>query len=314
MSAPRIVFLGNDPWSVSPLEVLAASEVEVALVVTRGPRPAGRGSVLTPTAVADAARPLRLPLKEVDRIGDDAGLRLLRETEPDALSVVAYGELLTPAVLSVATLGAVNLHFSLLPRWRGATPVRRAILAGDEATGVTTMLIDEGLDTGPILLQRSEVIRPRDTATALGDRLAAAGGPLLVQTLIRLAGGELEPITQKEALATYAPKLSKDEREIDWSEGAAAIVRRVRALAIEPGATTTFRGAPLKVFDAIVADADAGASGAPGVIIATGSDAFVVGAGEGCVSLLDVAAAGRRHMSGADFLRGAHLNPGESLR
>ena len=169
----RVAFLGNDEWSVPSLRALAATDdVDVELVLTNPPRPAGRGSHLTPTAVAEAAGEMDLPLIEVDRVRDGEGFDALDAREPDAIVVVAYGEILTPDVLDIPRLGAVNVHFSLLPRWRGAAPVQRAILEGDEVTGVTLMLMDEGLDTGPILATVETLIDPEEDAGSLGARLS----------------------------------------------------------------------------------------------------------------------------------------------
>ncbi len=298
----RAVFLGNDPWSVPTLETLAADdEIEVPLVVTNIPKPAGRGSRITPTDVALAARRLDLPLVEVERASD--ALPAIREARPDVLVVVAYGEILTAELLHLAPLGAVNLHFSLLPRWRGAAPVQHAILAGDTETGVSVMTMDEGLDTGPVMATGIEPIGSDDDAGSLGDRLAARGASLLALTLRIRAGGSLEGLLQDEAGATRAPKLGPGERRIDWNEPADAIVRRVRALAPEPGATTTFRGAGLKIRRA-KSGSGADAPGPPGTIAAPGDD-VVVAAGHGTVRLLDVVPAGRAAMPAADWARGA---------
>jgi methionyl-tRNA formyltransferase len=235
--------------------------------------------------------------------------------EPDAIVVVAYGELLTPEVLDVPSLGTLNLHFSLLPRWRGAAPVQRAILEGDEVTGVSVMLIDEGLDTGPVL-DRAEVAVGDDDAGALGERLAALGAPMVVESLRHLEAGTARPVAQDDAAATSAAKLAIEERTIDWRHPAASIVRRVRALAPAPGATTTFRGAPLKVLRAEVGTGGERmlTSVAPrGEFILDPDGVPTVAAGDGQVRLLEVAPAGRARMSGADWARGARLQPGEQL-
>src|SRR5687768_13868946 len=188
----RVAFLGNDVWSLPPLRALAeAPDIDVQLVVTNPPRPAGRGSELTPTAVADAARDFDLPLIEVDRVRDGEGFDALDKLEPDAIVVVAYGEILTPDVLDIPRLGAVNLHFSLLPRWRGAAPVQRAILADDPATGVTVLLMDEGMDTGPILATVETAIDPEEDAGGLGARLSDRGAPVLLEALRGLDEGTL---------------------------------------------------------------------------------------------------------------------------
>jgi methionyl-tRNA formyltransferase len=310
----RVFFLGNDPWSVPTLEALAeADDVRVELVITNLPRPAGRGSRLTSTAVADAARALGLELLEVDGVGAGDGWAALESSRPDAVVVVAYGELLPPAVLALPALGTINLHFSLLPRWRGAAPVQRAILEGDETTGVSVMLLDEGLDTGPILIARQEPILPGDDAGSLGARLAGVGAPLVVDALRALIAGTATPIPQGDAGVTSAVKPQPEERRIDWRDPAEAIVRRVRAFAPAPGATTTFRATPLKLLRAEVRaqGASSGADQHWGEVWLDGDGTPVVMASEGGVAVLEVAPAGRSRMPGADWARGARIQPGE---
>jgi methionyl-tRNA formyltransferase len=313
----RVAFLGNDPWSVAPLRALAdAPDIEVELVVTNPPRPAGRGSQLTPTAVANAARSLDLPLLEVDRIRDGEGFDALDSREPDAIVVVAYGEILTPDVLDIPRLGAMNVHFSLLPRWRGAAPVERAILEGDEVTGVTVMLMDEGMDTGPILATVETAIDPEEDAGTLGARLAEMGGSLLPETLRELDEGTVEPRSQDHTAVTYAPKLLPDERTVDWGR-IESIARKVRAFAPEPGAIATFRGGRLKLLR--VKPRPIGGSMANIVPPKTGEiriledDTPLVYAGGGGIELLEVAPAGRKRMSGSEWARGARILPGERL-
>jgi methionyl-tRNA formyltransferase len=313
----RVAFLGNDPWSVAPLRALAdAPDIEVELVVTNPPRPAGRGSQLTPTAVANAARSLDLPLLEVDRIRDGDGFDALDSREPDAIVVVAYGEILTPDVLDIPRLGAMNVHFSLLPRWRGAAPVERAILEGDEVTGVTVMLMDEGMDTGPILATVETAIDPEEDAGTLGARLAEMGGSLLPETLRELDEGTVEPRSQDHTAVTYAPKLLPDERTVDWGR-IESIARKVRAFAPEPGAIATFRGGRLKLLR--VKPRPIGGSMANIVPPKTGEiriledDTPLVYAGGGGIELLEVAPAGRKRMSGSEWARGARILPGERL-
>lgn len=314
----RIAFLGNDPWSVPPLEALAAAPgVEIAVVVTNPPRPAGRGSALTPTAVAEAARRLGLPLVEAEGVRDGPGRAALEAAELGALVVVAYGEILTARVLAIAPLGALNLHFSLLPRWRGASPVQRALLAGDAVTGVTVMGMDEGLDTGPVLAAVEDPIRDDDDAGALGTRLAELGSALLVRTLADLEAGRVRPEPQDDAHATYAGKLTAADRGIDWREPDVAVLRRIRALAPSPGATTAFRGQPFKVLSARGIDFVPGRSGEermPGAIAwEDGWPGPLVQTSDGTVLLLAVAPAGRRRMPAADWARGARLEHGERL-
>jgi methionyl-tRNA formyltransferase len=312
----RVAFLGNDTWSVPPLRAVADEpDIEVELVLTNPPRPAGRGSRLTPTAVADAAGALDLPLLEVDRVRDGEGFDALDTLEPDAIVVVAYGEILTPEVLDIPRLGAVNVHLSLLPRWRGAAPVQRAILEGDGVTGVTVMLMDEGMDTGPILATAETSIGSDEDAGSLGARLAGIGAPLLVGTLRGLGEGTVEPLSQDHTAATYASKLLPDERTIDWGQQTDAIARRVRAFAPEPGAVSSFRGGRLKLLrvDARPPEDTLDVAPAIGEVGVLEDDTPVVQARDGGVELLEVAPAGRKRMSGAAWARGTRIQPGERL-
>jgi methionyl-tRNA formyltransferase len=313
----RVAFLGNDAWSVEPLRALAeAPDIDLDLVLTNPPRPAGRGSELTPTAVADAARTRELPLLEVGRVRDGEGFDALDSLEPDAIVVVAYGEILTPDVLDIPRLGAVNLHFSLLPRWRGAAPVQRAILEGDETTGVTVMLMDEGMDTGPVLASTETAIESEEDAGSLGARLARLGAPVLVETLRGLDEGTVEPKSQEHTAATFAPKLLPEERTIDWTQPADAIVRRVRAFAPEPGAVTKFRQGRLKVLRAermLVQNRVNLDAPIPGRLGTDEDGTPTVDARWDRVQLVEVAPAGRKRMSGAEWARGARIQPGERL-
>jgi methionyl-tRNA formyltransferase len=311
----RVAFLGNAGWSVLSLEALASSRHAVVQVLTRTPRPAGRGRHLRATPVADAARSLGLPLVEIDTVKSGAGFDALTDSTPEALVVVAYGEILPPDVLAVPTVAPVNLHFSLLPELRGAAPVQRAILEGLPVTGVTTIRMNQGMDTGPILLQASEAIDEQDDAGSLGGRLAAIGGRLLADTLDRLEAGVLDERPQDEAAATYAPKLTSAEEVLAWSEPAPNVVRRVRALAPEPGASSVFRGRPLKVLRARSSDLepDPESDQGPGSVAMASKEGLAVRAGEGTVALEQVQPAGKRPMTGGEFVRGYRPEPGEKL-
>ena len=295
------VFMGNDAWSVPTLERLAAQDgLDVILVVTNPPRPAGRGSALTPTPVADAARRLSLPLDETETTRDDRFMAQLRGLDPDVSVVVAYGELLVGAVLDAPRLGSVNLHFSLLPRWRGASPVQHAILEGDAVTGITVMRMDEGMDTGPVLARREEAIRLDDDTGSLGARLARIGAEAVAEVLPRLADGALTA-TPQAGPATWAPKLGPADRIVDWTRPADAVVRRVRAFAPDPGANTTFRGGDLKL---LRAEGATEVGDRAGTIVGVDREGVVVATGDGGVRLLEVAAPGRRRMPAADWARG----------
>jgi methionyl-tRNA formyltransferase len=305
----RIAFLGNDVWSVPSLEALAASPHEIVAVVTAAPKPAGRGNALTPTPVAVAARALTAPLVETETVKTGPGFKSLATAGPDVLVVVAYGEVLPVNVLNVATVAAVNLHFSLLPALRGASPVQTALLMGLEETGVTTIVMERGLDTGPVILQRAEPIGPADDAGSLGARLAHIGADVLVRSVDLLAEGPIAPRPQDHSIATFAPKFGAPDRVLDWSNAAEVLVRLVRALSPEPAATTTFRGEPLKVYRADAVEA----AGEPGRIVDVTKDGIVVATAAGGFRPLELAPAGRRRMSGGDLVNGLRPELGERL-
>jgi methionyl-tRNA formyltransferase len=315
----RVAFLGNAEWSVPTLEAIARSPHSVIRVVTRVPRPVRRGSGTVPTPVAEAARVLDLPLAEVDTIKAGPGFDELAGQPFDALVVVAYGEILPAAVLSVPRVAPVNLHFSLLPELRGPSPVQRALMEDLRVTGVTTIRMDEGLDTGPILLQADEAIAEPDDAGSLGARLAALGARLVVDTLDRLDAGAAGERPQDESRATYAPKLRPEERVIAWGSEARRVVGLVRALAPRPGATTTFRGRVLKILRASArSNLEQGRPGrepptASGSVVAASEDGIAVAAADGVVALEEVAPEGRRRMLGEEFARGYRPEIGEIL-
>jgi methionyl-tRNA formyltransferase len=261
--------------------------------------------------VADAARAAALPLLEVATVREGEGLDAIVDARPDVLVVVAYGEILPPDVLAVPRRMPVNIHFSLLPALRGAAPVQRAILDGLTETGVTTMRMDAGMDTGPVLLQRSTPIGEDEDAGALGHRLAAMGADLLLETLDLLASNTLEERPQDARAATVAPKLTREDERIDWDRPAEEVARRVRALSPSPGAATALAGARLKVW-AVTPSGAAWAGASPGAVRFDGDEPLVA-TGDGAVRLDEVQADGRRRMKGKDWARGARLPEGAVL-
>ncbi len=305
----RVAFLGNDAWSVPSLRALAGSIHDVVVVATAPPKPAGRGNHPTPTAVASAARELGLPLAEVDTVKRGDGFDLLAGARPEVLVVVAYGEILPRTVLELPAVAPVNLHFSLLPALRGASPVQSALRVGMDRTGVTTIVMDEGLDTGPVVMQREVVVEPEDDAGTLGARLAGVGAEILVDSVGLLCTEGFAPTPQDDALATYAPKLGPQDRALDWSQPAEALVALCRALSPAPAAQTSFRGDPLKVYRADAVDG----GGPQGEIVAVTKAGIVVGTAAGGFRPLEVAPAGRRRMSGADLVNGLRPRVGERL-
>jgi methionyl-tRNA formyltransferase len=309
----RLAFLGNDPWSVAALDLIAGEpELDPVVVITNPAKPAGRGGRATRTAVAGAATRIGVPLVEAEGVRSGPGFEALLSAAADVLVVVAYGHLLTRETLELCPFGGINLHFSLLPRWRGAAPVQHALLAGDTTTGVTVMRMDEGLDTGPILNQLEEEIRPEDDAGSLGARLAHIGAILLTGVLRMLPTGGVPARPQDDRLATVAPRLGPDDRVLRWSEPAEQVVRRVRALAPEPGASTTFRGEPLKILTAAV-DRDHPGAEPAGALVSADDRGVLVASGSGGVRLVEVAPAGRRRMPAAAWARGARFGADERL-
>lgn len=305
-----VVYLGNDAWSVPPMRAVASTPgLDLRLVVTRTPRPGRRGAGSSPTPVALAAREMELPIAEMETVRAGDGLRRLREAEPGVLAVVAYGEILPRSVLDIPRSGTVNLHFSRLPRWRGASPVQHALLAGDRETGVTAILLDEGLDTGPILAWEATPIGETEDAGRLGTRLSEMGGALLARALTDLAAGRATATPQDASAATYAPKLTAADRRIRWDEAAQGVVARIRAFSPQPGASTSRGGRVLK----ILAASAAGGDGAPGTVIEIGDRWFDVAANGGVVRVLEVASEGRGRMDAGSWLRGARLELGERL-
>lgn len=293
------------------LRALAARpDFEVVLVLTRPDRPAGRGLKLRPTPVKELAQELGLPLFQPEKVNRE--VERLRELRPDVTVVVAYGQILSKDVIEVPRLGTVNLHASLLPKYRGAAPVQWALIKGETVTGVTTFLIDEGLDTGPILLQREVPIAPEDTAGSLERKLAEVGAELMVETLEGLREGTLDPQPQDDAQATYAPKITQEMARLDWTKSAQELHHWVRALEPVPGAFTLFRGRRLKVHRTRVLP-EAPAKGEPGAIVGVGEEGLRVAASDGVLELVEVHPEGKRRMSGRDFANGYRVRVGERL-
>ena len=306
----RLLFAGTPPVAVSSLAALLASRHEVAAVLTRPAAPTGRGRRRVASAVAQRADAEGIEVLTPASPREPNFLRRLREVAPDCCPVVAYGALLPPAVLEVPSAGWVNLHFSLLPAWRGAAPVQHALLAGDEVTGATTFRLVPELDAGPVFGSVTEAIRPTDTAGDLLDRLAIGGARLLVSTLDRLDAGDLEPLPQPRDGVSYAPKIGADDARVRWDEPAFAVDRRIRACTPAPGAWTTYTGSRLRLGP--VSEQPAVDDLAPGQLRVRASS-VLVGTGTHAVTLGEVRAPGRRAMDAAAWARGARSVEGGSL-
>jgi methionyl-tRNA formyltransferase len=301
----RVVFMGTPDAAVPSLRALAEAH-EVVAVYTRRDKPRGRGRRVAPSPVKVVAEELGYPIIQPKALRGAA--EQLSVLVPDAIAVVAYGMILPPDVLEVPRLGCVNVHFSLLPRWRGAAPVERAILAGDERTGVTTMLMDEGLDTGPILYSEEVDIGPDDTTGSLRERLATIGAPLLVRTLADLEAGTITPRSQPEEGVTLAPKVEAREAELDPALPAVDLERRVRAMSPSPGAFVRFRGKRLKVWRVACVPG----SGEAGTVVAL-DDGIDVQAADGRLRLLEVQPEGKRAMAADAFVRGYRPEVGDKV-
>lgn len=297
----RIAFFGTPPPAVPALQALvAAPDVDVAAVVTNPDRPSGRGHKLTPppvkVAALDAGLDVWQPAKPIERLDD------LRALAVDACAVVAYGSILPQAVLDAGGRGFVNLHFSILPAWRGAAPVAASILAGDTRTGVTCFRLDAGMDTGDVLSTLETRILPDETAGELTERLAVAGADLLVDAVRGLVDGSLPLVPQDDAAATYAPKIHPDDAAVDLAGDAAQVDRAVRAYNPMPGAHTTLQGARLKLHRVT----PVGGSGTPGQVIRHDDGRPVVACGTGAIRLDEVQPAGKPRMDGRDLANGYH--------
>lgn len=300
----RIVFAGTPEFAVPPLAALCASRHEVVGVLTQPDRPAGRGRKLATSAVKDFALQQGLPIAQPQTLRSAEGRESLVHWQPDVLVVVAYGLILPVEVLSMPRFGCLNIHASLLPRWRGAAPIQRAILAGDAYTGVTLMQMDVGLDTGPMLLQRRVAIGADVDSAALHATLAQVGAEALLETLDGLEAGTLAAQPQPSSGVTYAAKIDKAEARIDWQHDAIDIARRVRAFRPWPIAETTQRGEQVRIHEAVViGDAEAGraAGTVPGTLLGLRADRLVVACGRDCLGIGVLQRAGRRSVTAREF-------------
>jgi methionyl-tRNA formyltransferase len=295
----RIVFIGTGEIGVPTLRALLDSEHEVIAVVTQPDKPVGREQRIESPPIKKAIAKPRIPILQPARIKDQQVIEQICGLKPDVIVVVAYGQILPRDVLEIPRLACLNLHASLLPRWRGAAPIQAAIAAGDRETGITVMYMDEGLDTGDILLQRNVEILPNDTGGSLHDRLAQIAPEALLESLRLLAAGNAPRISQENARATYAPKLKREHGQIDWSELAASIEQKIRAYNPWPGAFMKVGDQNLKIFSALIVDLN----GRPGEILRSDKD-LIIAAGKGALSLAEVQLEGKRRMSVPEFLRG----------
>ena len=295
----RIVFIGTGEIGVPTLKALLESEHELVGVVTQPDKPVGRAQRLESPAIKKAMAEKTVPILQPPRIKEPQAIEDIRALKPEVIVVMSYGQILPRDLLQIPRLACLNLHASLLPRWRGAAPIQAAIAAGDCETGITAMYMDEGLDTGDILLQRNLEILPNDTGGSLHDRLAQVAPETLLESLRLLVAGSAPRIPQDNSRAIYAPKLKREHAQIDWSESAEAIERKIRAYNPWPGAFMKIDRQTLKIFSASVVDLN----GQPGEILRSDKD-LIVATRKGALSLDEVQLEGKRRMTAAEFLRG----------
>lgn len=308
----KVIFMGTPDFAVPVLqELIDSPEHEVTAVVTQPDKARGRSGKLVFTPVKELAVAHGIPVYTPQRVKDPEFVKMLQEIPCDVIVVVAFGQILSKEILDFPQYGCINVHASLLPRWRGAAPMQWAILAGDAKTGITTMQMDVGLDTGDMLLKKEVDIDPEETGESLHDKLAGLGGDLLLRTLSAAGKGELHPISQEDDQSTYASMLKRDTGRLDLTWDAAKLDRYIRGLNSWPSAFTGYQGKTLKIWKAEVLDRETGET--PGTVIETAKDSFTIQTGKGCLKLLEVQLEGKKRMDAGSFLRGVHVEKGEIL-
>jgi len=306
----NLVFAGTPEFAVPSLKALLDAGHRMLAVYTQPDRPAGRGRKLAMSDVKAFALAHGLDVRQPVSLKPDSEAAALRSLQPDAMIVIAYGLLLPKSILDIPRYGCINVHGSLLPRWRGAAPIQRAIEAGDTTTGVTIMQMEEGLDTGPMLASAQIALEENDTAASVHDRLSRLGASLLVETLARLEQGTVTPQHQDNTLATYAAKLRKEEARLDWNQDATVLARRVRAFNPWPVAHTTLAGEPLRVW---MAASESGDSGEAGTVLSADAGGIRVCCGRGVLCITQLQAQGGKPLTAREFLNGRALPAGTRL-
>jgi methionyl-tRNA formyltransferase len=309
----RILFCGTPAFAVPSLRhLIAQPDFRVEVVVTQPDRPRGRGQETASSPVKDAAVAAGIPVYQPEKIKSEEAYDYFKRLAPDVVVIIAYGQIISQRLIDIPRLGWINLHASLLPGYRGAAPINWAIVNGETRTGLTTMRIDAGLDTGPMLLRREVDIGPDETAPELAARLAELGAPLIAETQRKLDRSEIAPVAQDNSQATFAPILKKDDGRIDWSLSAHKIHNRIRGLQPWPGAFTTFRGKNCQIWGKPLKPISAG--GTPGVLLPTREDGLLVICGGGTVLRVErVQLEGRSRVTDGEFMNGARIVPGESF-
>jgi methionyl-tRNA formyltransferase len=307
----KIVFMGTPDFAVPSLKALSKHGYEVSLVVTQPDRPKGRGRKIMPSPVKSAALSLGYDIVQPASVRTDEFAEQIMSINPDLFVVTAFGRILPENILAIPEKGAINVHASLLPKYRGSAPIQWVIINGEKKTGVTTMLMDKGLDTGDILLKDETMILPGDTASILHDRLAEMGAALLIKTLRRIESDGLQPVPQDDSIATYAPLLKKKDGCIDWSLPAENIESFIRGVNPWPGAFTFYKDQRLKIFKAIALRTDINENS--GRVIKGFPDELIVATGKGALSILEIQSASGKRLPTIKFLQGNHIPPGTML-
>ncbi|MFD1426635.1 methionyl-tRNA formyltransferase [Kroppenstedtia sanguinis] len=311
-SEVRMVFMGTPDFAVPSLQTLVREGYRVAGVVTQPDRPRGRKRELTPPPVKVAAMELGLPVFQPERLRNPENVRRLLEWKPDLIVTAAYGQILPREILETPRYGCINVHASLLPKYRGGAPIHHALIQGEKETGVTIMYMVEALDAGDMLTRRSIPIQAEDDVGTLHDKLAQVGAELLAETVPALVEGKVKPVSQDDSQATYAPNIRREDERIDWSRSALQLVNQIRGLRPWPVAFTLWKGEPLKIWRA--EPASVRETAAPGTVLSQTQEGVLVATGEGgALRILELQPAGKRRMTAAEFSRGRQMEPGEIL-
>ncbi len=309
----NLIFCGTPQFAVPTLEKLVAENFPIQLVITNPDEPRGRGHRVQPSPVKETALRHGLAVYQPAKLKTDETRNFISQYRPDAIVIVAYGHIVPQWMIDLPPQGCINLHASILPKYRGAAPIAWALVRGEKETGVTTMKIDAGMDTGDMLLERREPVRDDDTTETLGERLSLIGADLMIETLRQLERGEVAPRPQNSDLATLAPRLKKEDGRMDWAQPAEELARRVRGFAPWPGAFTSFRGKHLHIWRAEAVPAAGGSGLAPGTVTTEGGR-LAVACGEGTRLVLhEVQLEGRKRLSAREFMNGARVESGETL-
>ena len=310
----KIIYMATPDFAVAPLEAILKAGHEVTAVVTQPDRQKGRGREVQYSPVKECALSYGIPVLQPLKIKEEDAVEELRKYPADIFVVAAFGQLLSEEILNMPRLGCINIHASLLPAYRGAAPIQWCVINGEEKTGVTIMQMAKGMDTGDILLQKEVVLDEKETGGSLFDRLMETGAELIVEVLPKIEAGELTPVVQKEELATYAGKITKDMGNIDFAKSAVTIERLIRGLNPWPSAFTHYKGKILKIWEADVVSECANAENpVPGTVIAMDKESFTLATGEGALRIRSLQPEGKKRMSCAEFMRGYEVKVGEAL-